>query len=47
MVLTTGYSHVLAEEGRHGFELLHKPYEVEDLSKVLRRAIRGARAGVV
>lgn len=25
MVLTSGYSHVLAEEGRHGFELPHKP----------------------
>lgn len=37
VVLTSGYSHVLAEEGRHGFELLHKPYAVEDLSRVLRR----------
>jgi PAS domain S-box-containing protein len=40
VVLTSGYSHVLAEEGRHGFELLHKPYAVEDLSKVLRRVTR-------
>ena len=38
VVLTSGYSHVLAEEGRHGFELLHKPYAVEDLSRALRRA---------
>ena len=30
VVLTSGYSHVLAEEGRHGFELLHKPYAVEE-----------------
>jgi PAS domain S-box-containing protein len=37
VVLTSGYSHVLAEEGRHGFELLHKPYAVEDVSRVLRR----------
>ena len=37
VVLTSGYSHVLAEEGSHGFELLHKPYAAEDLSKVLRR----------
>jgi hypothetical protein len=42
-VLTSGYSHVLAEEGRHGFELLHKPYAAEELSRVLRRAT--ARAG--
>ncbi|WP_262297733.1 PAS domain-containing protein [Microvirga sesbaniae] len=40
VVLTSGYSHVLAEEGRHGFELLHKPYAAEDLSRVLRRATR-------
>jgi hypothetical protein len=32
---------VLAEEGRHGFELLHKPYAVEDVSRVLRRATHG------
>jgi CheY-like chemotaxis protein len=37
VVLTSGYSHVLAEEGRHGFELLHKPYAVEDVSRILRR----------
>jgi CheY-like chemotaxis protein len=41
VVLTSGYSHVLAEEGRHGFELLYKPYAVEDVSRVLRRAMRG------
>ncbi len=40
VVLTSGYSHVLAEEGRHGFELLHKPYAVEELSRILRRVIR-------
>ena len=47
VVLTSGYSQVLAEEGRHGFELLHKPYAAEELSRVLRRATarvgRGAR----
>ena len=31
VVLTSGYSHVLAEEGAHGFELLHKPYAAEEL----------------
>jgi PAS domain S-box-containing protein len=45
VVLTSGYSHVLAEEGRHGFELLHKPYAVDDVSRVLRRVTRGRRAG--
>ena len=29
VVLTSGYSHVLAQNGKHGFELLHKPYSVE------------------
>ena len=47
MVLTSGYSHVLAEEGRHGFELLHKPYAVDDVSRVLRRVTRGHRSGHV
>jgi DNA-binding NtrC family response regulator len=38
VVLTSGYSHVLAQDGRHGFELLHKPYAVESLTRVLRAA---------
>ena len=37
VVLTSGYSHVLAQEGRHGFELLQKPYAAEELSRMLRR----------
>jgi PAS domain S-box-containing protein len=41
VVLTSGYSHVLAEEGRHGFELLQKPYAAEELSRVLRRVTAG------
>jgi len=39
IVLTSGYSHVLAENGDHGFELIQKPYSVEALSRTLRRAI--------
>jgi PAS domain S-box-containing protein len=39
VILTSGYSHVLAQEGRHGFELLQKPYSIDDLTRVLRRAI--------
>jgi CheY-like chemotaxis protein len=44
VVLTASYSHVLAERGRHGFELLHKPYAAEELSRVLRRVTRGRPA---
>ncbi|MGA0605466.1 PAS domain S-box protein [Phenylobacterium sp. VNQ135] len=40
VILTSGYSHVLAQEGRHGFELLQKPYSIDDLTRVLRRAMR-------
>jgi PAS domain S-box-containing protein len=38
-VLTSGYSQVLTGESQHGFELLQKPFSVEDLSRVLRRAL--------
>lgn len=43
VILTSGYSHVLAQEGRHGFELLQKPYSIDDLTRVLHRAIRERR----
>jgi PAS domain S-box-containing protein len=36
VLLTSGYSHVLAAEGTRGFDLLQKPYSVEGLSKALR-----------
>jgi len=39
VVLTSGYSSVLAENAHHGFELIQKPYSVEVLSRTLRRAI--------
>lgn len=35
VVLTSGYSHVLAEQGTHGFEFLAKPYSAEALVKML------------
>jgi PAS domain S-box-containing protein len=38
VVLTSGYSHVLARNGTYGFELLHKPYSVEQVSQVLHKA---------
>jgi PAS domain S-box-containing protein len=37
VILTSGYSHVLAAEGHDGFELLQKPYPVEELSRVLQK----------
>jgi CheY-like chemotaxis protein len=43
VVLESGYSHVLADEGSHGFELVQKPYSVEALSRVLHRAIARSR----
>ncbi|MEN3228301.1 ATP-binding protein [Methylorubrum rhodesianum] len=45
VVLTSGYSHVLAQEGRHGFELVQKPYAVGDLSRVLARVARRGPVG--
>ena len=39
VVLTSGYSHVLAQNGSHGFELLHKPYSMAELARVLRKAV--------
>ncbi len=44
VVLTSGYSHVLAEEGPHGFDLVHKPYSAEQISRALHRAMQGAEA---
>ena len=40
VVLTSGYSHVLSEHGAYGFELLQKPYSIEQLSRVLQEAGR-------
>jgi len=39
VVLATGYSHVLAQQGANGFELLRKPYSIEELSRVLHRVV--------
>ncbi len=36
VILTSGYSHVLAREGTGGFELLRKPYSVEGLTRLVR-----------
>ncbi len=37
VVLTSGYSQVLAEDGRHGFELIRKPYAVEEALSNVRQ----------
>ena len=39
VVLTSGYSNVLAENAHRGFELIQKPYSVEALSRILRKAM--------
>ncbi len=44
VVLASGYSHVLAEKGAHGFELLQKPYSADQVSAVLRRVVRNRRS---
>ena len=38
VVLTSGYSDVLASHGHHGFGLLQKPYSVEGLARALSTA---------
>ncbi|WP_249152970.1 PAS domain-containing sensor histidine kinase [Bradyrhizobium sp. AUGA SZCCT0240] len=43
VVLTSGYSNVLAENAHRGFELIQKPYSVESLSRIRRKAISDAR----
>ena len=46
VVLTTGYSQALSQDGVAGFELVQKPYSIEELSRVLHQAARltaGAR----
>ncbi|WP_237481489.1 ATP-binding protein [Lichenibacterium dinghuense] len=39
VVLTSGYSHVLAREGPHGFDLVHKPYSAGQLARALGHAV--------
>jgi PAS domain S-box-containing protein len=37
VLLASGYSHVLAQDGHDGFRLLHKPYSAEQLGKLLQQ----------
>ncbi|MDO6413409.1 ATP-binding protein [Sphingomonas sp. BIUV-7] len=41
VVLASGYSHVLAASGTDGFELIYKPYSIDQVSRILRRAAAG------
>lgn len=43
VVLTSGYSEVLAQHGSYGFELLQKPYSIDQLSSFLTKAIHDRR----
>jgi two-component system NtrC family sensor kinase len=40
IVLTSGYSHVLSQEGSFGFDLLQKPYAIDELSRALHKVAR-------
>ena len=47
VLLTSGYSHVVAQEGTHGFELLKKPYSVGALAERLQQVVgSGSAAGL-
>jgi signal transduction histidine kinase len=40
VILTSGYSHVLAQDDTHGFDLVRKPYSAHQLDGALRSATR-------
>jgi len=40
VILTSGYSSVLAQDGTHGFQLLQKPYSMDELSSALSKVAR-------
>jgi two-component system NtrC family sensor kinase len=40
IVLTSGYSQALSQRGSHGFELLQKPYSIDQLTRVLHKVTR-------
>ena len=45
VVLTSGYSSVLADQGSRGFELIPKPYSMEVVSRVLRKLVGERSSG--
>lgn len=44
VVLTSGYNSVMADQGKHGFELVLKPYTSDTVSRVFRQAIADHRS---
>jgi two-component system NtrC family sensor kinase len=44
IVLTSGYSHMLAQSSAYGFEHLQKPYSADQLSRILQKIGRGRKA---
>ncbi|TGD96215.1 PAS domain-containing protein [Methylobacterium nonmethylotrophicum] len=43
VILTTGYSDVLARDDAHGFELVRKPYAADQVARALRRVLARRR----
>jgi CheY-like chemotaxis protein len=43
VILTTGYSDVLARDDAHGFELVRKPYSAEQVARALRGVLARQR----
>ncbi|MEJ8629878.1 response regulator [Sphingomonas sp. I4] len=41
ILLTSGYSQVIADEGSHGFALLRKPYTLAELAQQMNRLFDG------
>ena len=46
VILTSGYSELLARDPGHGFTLLRKPYSLKQLASVMTEAGRCAQAVV-
>jgi FixJ family two-component response regulator len=44
VILTTGYSEVLAGDDTHGFDLVRKPYSAEQVAEALRCALGKPKA---
>jgi PAS domain S-box-containing protein len=45
VVLTSGYSHVLAKDDAHGFALVRKPYSAQQLAQVLYESTKRRQPG--
>ena len=45
VLLTSGYSEILAQSGTSGLDLLHKPYSIDALTRALSKVLSFQRAG--